>query len=263
VASRPYVLLSAAMSADGYLDDAASQRLILSDAADLDRVDEVRAASDAILVGAETIRRDNPALRVRSAARREGRLHRGLPASPTRVTLTLRGELDPAARFFAGNGTGKLAASLGADHPAADPPLVYAPDAVAGAIRKRLGGVASVIGCGDPLSLRGLLDDLAARGIGRLMVEGGAEVLTQFLTGGLADEFWLAVAPLRVADETAPRLLSGVSDVASLGERSALDDLGALARPGIAGPGRPVAALRLTEVSRCGRMVVLRYQLTG
>ena len=47
---RPYVLLSAAMSADGYLDDASSTRLVLSDEADLDRVDELRAASDAILV---------------------------------------------------------------------------------------------------------------------------------------------------------------------------------------------------------------------
>ncbi|HEY5018350.1 MAG TPA: dihydrofolate reductase family protein, partial [Streptosporangiaceae bacterium] len=55
MATRPYVLLSAAMSADGYLDDASSQRLILSDAADLARVDAVRAASDAILVGGETI----------------------------------------------------------------------------------------------------------------------------------------------------------------------------------------------------------------
>ncbi len=45
VAERPYVLLSAAMSADGYIDDASAARLVLSDAADLDRVDELRAAA--------------------------------------------------------------------------------------------------------------------------------------------------------------------------------------------------------------------------
>jgi 5-amino-6-(5-phosphoribosylamino)uracil reductase len=247
VASRPYVLLSAAMSADGYLDDAASQRLILSDAADLDRVDAVRAASDAILVGGETIRRDNPALRVRSAVRREQRLRRGLSASPARVTLTSGGDLDPAARFFADDGIDKL---------------VYTPAAAAGPVRERLGGVATVVGCGDPLSLPRLLDDLAGRGVGTLMVEGGATVLSQFLSAGLADEFQLAVAPLRVADETAPRLLTGVSEAAALGQLSPLDDLGALARPGGAVPGRRLAELRLTEVSRSGRMVVLRYQLT-
>ena len=55
---RPYVLLSCATSADGYLDDARPQRLILSGPADLDRVDEVRAGCDAILVGAGTVRQD-------------------------------------------------------------------------------------------------------------------------------------------------------------------------------------------------------------
>ena len=64
MAERPYVLLSVAMSVDGCIDDATDTRLILSNDADLDRVDEVRAGCDAILVGAGTIRRDNPALLV-------------------------------------------------------------------------------------------------------------------------------------------------------------------------------------------------------
>lgn len=48
----PYVLLSAAVSLDGYLDDTGPERLLLSSPADFDRVDEVRASVDAILVGA-------------------------------------------------------------------------------------------------------------------------------------------------------------------------------------------------------------------
>lgn len=256
MASRPYVLLSAAMSADGYLDDATDRRLILSDAADLDRVDGVRAGSDAILVGGRTIRRDNPRLRVRSAARREDRLRRGQPASPARVTLTAGGGLDPAARFFAGDGIDKL---------------VYTPAGAASGVRERLGAAATVIGCGDPLSLPRMLADLAGRGIGVLMVEGGAIVLGQFLAAGLADELQLAIAPLRVADEAAPRLLSGVADPAALGNLSTLDDLGTLtdlrapADPGRAsglpGPGRRPGELRLTEASHAGQMVVLRYRL--
>src|SRR5580693_3236663 len=97
---RPYVLLSAAMSADGYIDDASPRRLVLSGPEDLDRVDEVRAGCDAILVGAGTIRADDPRLLVRSAARRAARTARGLPSTPLRVTLTSGGDLDPAARFF-------------------------------------------------------------------------------------------------------------------------------------------------------------------
>ncbi|WP_342215136.1 RibD family protein, partial [Nocardia farcinica] len=60
MSGRPYVLLSAAMSLDGHLDDVGPERLRLSDAADFDRVDRVRAESDAILVGAQTLRRDDP-----------------------------------------------------------------------------------------------------------------------------------------------------------------------------------------------------------
>jgi 5-amino-6-(5-phosphoribosylamino)uracil reductase len=225
VGSRPYVLLSAAMSADGYIDDSAGQRLVLSDAEDLDRVDAVRASCDAILVGAGTVRRDNPGLRVRSAARRRERQGRGWPVSPVRVTLTTGGSLDPAARFFAGDD--------GIDK------LVYLPDPAAGRERERLGLVATVIGCGSALSLPAMLADLAGRGISRLMVEGGAAVIGQFLTAGLADEFQLAIAPLLVADESAPHLVPG--------------------RPGAPAASWP-EELRLTEVSQAGRMAVLRYQ---
>ena len=61
---RPYVLLSCGMSIDGYLDNASGKRLLLSNDADFDRVDDVRASCDAILVGAGTVRLDNPRLLV-------------------------------------------------------------------------------------------------------------------------------------------------------------------------------------------------------
>ena len=85
VSDRPYVLLSCAMSVDGYIDDATSERLRLSNPADLDRVDAVRAGCDAILVGAGTIRADNPKLLIRSEARRKQRAARGKPADLTKV----------------------------------------------------------------------------------------------------------------------------------------------------------------------------------
>ena len=82
---RPYVLLSCATSADGYLDDASPRRLILSGPADLDRVDEVRAGCDAIMVGAQTVRTDNPRLLIRDPRRRARRAARGLPEHPARA----------------------------------------------------------------------------------------------------------------------------------------------------------------------------------
>lgn len=243
MAQRPYVLLSAAMSIDGCLDDASDTRLILSNDADLDRVDEVRAGCDAILVGAGTIRRDNPALLVRSPARRSARIARGQPPSPARVTLTGRGGLDPAARFFtAGEGAR----------------LVYAPAGEAARVAGLLSGAADaasaagsgtveVVAAGDlddpsgQVSLAGMLADLAGRGVQRLMVEGGGIVLTQFLAAGLADELHLAVAPVFVGDPAAPRL----------------------AADGPYAPGPVTAAvagrLHLAEVRLIGDVVLLRY----
>jgi 5-amino-6-(5-phosphoribosylamino)uracil reductase len=222
VTQRPYVLLSVAMSVDGCIDDASGTRLILSNEADLDRVDEVRAASDAILVGAGTIRRDNPALLVRSGARRSARIARRLPASPARVTLTASGDLDASARFFtAGEGAR----------------LVYVPDREQDRVGKRLGGLAGVqvVGVGEHRAgLPAVLADLAARGVRRLMVEGGGSVLAQFLAEGLADELDLVVAPLFVGDPAAPRI-GGVPAAA------------------------PLRRMHLAEVRLIGDVVLMRY----
>ena len=103
---RPYVVLSCAVSLDGCLDGTGEDRLVLSGEADLDRVDAERAAADAILVGAGTIRRDDPRLLVRSARRRAGRSAQGREPQPAGVTITASGDLDPAARFFHGGGEG-------------------------------------------------------------------------------------------------------------------------------------------------------------
>src|SRR3984893_4653886 len=154
---RPYTLLSCGMSIDGYIDTATDERLVLSNDADLDRVDAVRADSDAILVGAATLRNDNPRLLVRAPSRRAERIARGLPPTPIKVTVTSRAQLDPCAAFFATGDTEKL---------------VYCPtDAVAEA-RCRLGAVATVVDGGRPIEMCRISEDLGARGVRRLMVEG-------------------------------------------------------------------------------------------
>jgi 5-amino-6-(5-phosphoribosylamino)uracil reductase len=194
MADRPYTLLSCGMSIDGYLDGTDAARLRLSNAADFDRVDAERARCDAILVGATTVRNDNPRLLIRSPTRRAERVARGLPASPAKVTLTRRGRLDADAAFFTAGDSDKL---------------VYCPSPAAGEVGARLGAVATVVDTGprDDVEVAGVLSDLSARGVNRVMVEGGGTVLTQFLTGDLADELHLVVAPLFVGDSRAPRLV--------------------------------------------------------
>jgi 5-amino-6-(5-phosphoribosylamino)uracil reductase len=299
VSDRPYVLLSCAVSIDGYIDDNSDRRLILSGDADLDRVDEVRAGCGAILVGAATIRRDDPRLLVRSRPRRRERQARGLPPSPVKVTLTSTGDLDPAARFFTAeaaatdHGTATDPEATATDHGTATEPdeaatdygtatdpeatatdygtatdpdevatdhgtatdpeasagagagarasrIVYVASAAADQTRGRLGPVADIVDAGDPIDLGRVLADLASRDIGRLMVEGGGSVLTQFLTAGLADELQLAVAPFFVGDSGAPRFVTDGSY-----------------------PWSREHPARLADVSRLGDVVVLRYALSA
>jgi riboflavin-specific deaminase-like protein len=208
------------MSVDGFIDDTTDERLLLSNAADFDRVDAVRADSDAILIGAVTLRRDNPRLLVNSPERRAAREARGLPPYPLKVTVTASGDLDPDLKFWHHGGA----------------KLVYCPDSVVGKVRDRLGPLAEIARAGENLDFAALLDDLGARGIRRLMVEGGGTVHTQILAAGLADEIQLAVAPFFVGDPTAPRFVNPA-----------------------AFPDGPGSRMTLADVQAVGDVAVLRY----
>src|SRR5881227_3131463 len=98
---RPYTVLSCGVSLDGFIDSTRMQRLRLSNDADFDRVDGVRARCDAILVGAATVRNDNPRLLVRASTRQQERVARGDGPSPVKVTVTAGGQLDACSAFFA------------------------------------------------------------------------------------------------------------------------------------------------------------------
>ncbi len=221
---RPYTLLSCSVSIDGYIGGVDS-RLLLSNDADFDRVDAVRASCDAILVGAATVRIDNPRLLVRSQARREERAAKGLVASPMKVTLTRRAELDPRADFFTAGDAERL---------------VYCARPQVRAARTRLGTVATVVDGGESMDMRKVGVDLAGRGVDRLLVEGGSVVHTQFLTEDLVDELQLTVAPVFVGDSGAPRFVRDGRFPWNPGRRAALVD-----------------------VQKIGDVVLLRYALSS
>lgn len=225
MADRPYTLLSCSMSIDGYLDSATVKRLALSNSADFDRVDDVRASCDAILVGATTVRNDNPRLLVRSAERRADRVARGLAPSPVKVTMTASGGLDPAAQFFQTGDAEKI---------------VYCAGRARADLDRALAGLATVVDAGPCLDMLKISEDLHARGINRLMVEGGGTVMTQFLAADLADELQLVVAPFFVGDSRARRLVSD--------ERF---------------PWTPSRRAPLAEVRQIGDVALLTYALSS
>ncbi|MEU4415726.1 dihydrofolate reductase family protein [Nocardia salmonicida] len=197
------VLLSVAASLDGYIDDASAQRLLLSNTADFDRVDQIRAESDAVLIGAQTLRTDNPRLLVNSAERRAARVAAGKPEYPVKVTVTDSGDLDPHLRFW---------------HTGGDK-LVYTSSAGAAKLGDRLDGLAEVISLGERLALSALVTDLGRRGIHRLMVEGGTGMHTGFLAADLVDEIRLAIAPILVGDPAAPRFVGPAEFPGGAGRR--------------------------------------------
>ncbi|MFC8199408.1 dihydrofolate reductase family protein [Streptomyces sp. NPDC060006] len=223
---HPYVLLSAAVSLDGRLDDTGPERLLLSGPADFDRVDEVRAESDAILVGAGTLRADNPRLLVNSAERRAARVAAGRPEYPLKVTVSGSGDLDPGANFWSTGGE----------------KIVYTSDEGAPKAKEALRGLGvDVVSVGPALDWRAVLTHLHdERGVRRLMVEGGGRVHTQLLQQGLADELQLALAPLVVGEPDAPRLFG----------------------PGEY-PGGPRNRMRLVETRPVGDVVLMRYVPTA
>jgi 5-amino-6-(5-phosphoribosylamino)uracil reductase len=223
VSDRPYVVLSVAASIDGYIDDNNPERLYLSNEADFDRVDEVRATVDAVLIGANTVRRDNPRLRIRSQERRDRRVAAGLPEVPLKVTISSKGQLDPESKFFATEDVEKL---------------VYVPATAVTDATGRLGQVATVVGAGDPLDLDVMLADLAERGVQRLMVEGGGHIHTQFLCAELVDEIHLAIAPFFIGDPDAPRMVVPETFPQDFRHR-----------------------MNLTDVQQIGDIAFLRYQL--
>jgi 5-amino-6-(5-phosphoribosylamino)uracil reductase len=222
---RPYTVLSCAVSVDGYLDSASATRLLLSNEADVDRVDALRASCDAILVGAGTIRADDPRLTVKAPERRRWRVARGLPGTPTKVTVTGRARLDASANFFSVGDTEKL---------------VYCASDALPVARRDLRDVATVLDGGRCVDMRNVCEDLAAQGVQRLMVEGGGTVLTQFLTADLADELHLVIAPLFVGDSRARRFVDDGRFPWHSGRRATL-----------------------AEVRQLGDVVLLRYALSG
>ncbi|MBB5915109.1 5-amino-6-(5-phosphoribosylamino)uracil reductase [Nocardia transvalensis] len=220
---RPYVVSSVAVSIDGYIDDTIPERLHLSNSEDFDRVDQVRTESDAILIGAETLRRDNPRLIIKSDDRRAARVAAGKPGHLQKIVVTRSGDLDAAANFW----------HHGVDE---QRPIVYTTEAGAEKLGDRLGELATVVSLGEAVDFAALLDDLGDRGIGQLMIEGGTSIHTAVLSAGLVDELHVAVAPLLVGQADAPRFVNPAEF-----------------------PGGTRRRMRLVDITQVGDVALLRY----
>jgi 2,5-diamino-6-(ribosylamino)-4(3H)-pyrimidinone 5'-phosphate reductase len=183
--SRPRVHLNCAVSLDGRLAYAGGKRALLSGPSDLARVQGLRAELDAILVGVGTVLADDPSLRVHWEL-----LHRAPCREPLRVILDTHGRVPPTARVLDGTQRTLLATS-------------------AECTRTYPSGVEVLRAGRDEVDLPALLADLGRRGVGSILVEGGAKVLASFLRAGLVDRLTVYVAPVVIGGTTAPPMVGG------------------------------------------------------
>lgn len=190
-----HVVVNAATSADGKLSNRRREQVSISGPDDFDRVDHLRADSDAVMVGIGTVIADDPSLTVDDVARREARERRGKPSNPSRVVVDSTARIPTGARIL-----DDRADSIVLTSEAASDERVAALTAAG----------TDVIHAGDErVDLPAALAALESRGIDRLMVEGGGELIFSLFAGDLVDELSVYVGSMLLGGRDAPTLADG------------------------------------------------------
>ncbi|AKB84550.1 2,5-diamino-6-(ribosylamino)-4(3H)-pyrimidinone 5'-phosphate reductase [Methanococcoides methylutens] len=192
---RPFTFINSAMSADGKISTKERKQVRISGDVDFDRMDELRATSDAIMVGIGTVLADDPSLTVKSKSRRSARKDNGSDEGPIRIVIDSKARTPLDADIFI-KGEGKRIIAVSGSAPE---------DRV-----KMLQQKALVITVGDEqVDLVALLKELYSMGVKRLMVEGGATLNWAMLSNGLVDEIYSFVGNLLIGGTCAPTLVDG------------------------------------------------------
>lgn len=193
---RPFVSINMAMTVDGKITSALREYPRFTSAFDKKNMDRLRAEADAILVGAGTVRADNPALHVRDPEMRALRRALGKPEGLLQVLVSASLELGTASRFLDAAEAGTCIIATVEDAPE----LRVA--SLADKAEIWLLGRAQV-------DLSRLLHKLKQRGVERLLVEGGGELNWGFVRDDLLDELYVTIAPALLGGREAPTLLEG------------------------------------------------------
>lgn len=164
---RPFVVAQLGQSLDGRIATPTGESRWINRDAALDHVHRLRAAVDAVVVGIGTALADDPLLNVRRVAGR----------NPARVVIDPSGRLPAGARCLAEDGARRLVVRAGAGQ---------VPDGVEVIRIAREGGA---------MAPRAIVDALYARGLRRLLLEGGATTVSQFIDARVVDRLHVLVAP--------------------------------------------------------------------
>ncbi len=193
---RPFVFINVAMTADGKIDTFERRGAAISSPRDKERVDQLRAEADAIMVGGKTLLDEDPKLTVRSESLRAERAARGLTPNPIKVGVVTEANIKTDSQFL-NAGPAKIVIFTTPQTSKEQLSLletrgvhVYAHDA-------------------EKVDLQNALAVLKEIGIKRLMVEGGGTLNFELMRLGLVDELTAYVAPMIFGGASAPTLAAG------------------------------------------------------
>ncbi|HUP28315.1 MAG TPA: dihydrofolate reductase family protein, partial [Chloroflexia bacterium] len=196
--NRPFIFINTAMTADGKIDTVEQKGAAISSPSDKERVDRLRAGSDAVMVGGRTLLQEDPRLTVRSGALRAERLARGEAENPAKVGIVSRivdPEEGPTIRSdgkFLNSGPARV--------------VVFTTEQTAAEqiARIREHGATVIVAGERRVDLPQAMQHLRDLGIRRLMVEGGGTLNAALLKLRLVDEINLYIAPLIFGGAAAP-----------------------------------------------------------
>ena len=194
--NRPFVFINIAMTADGKIDTFERKGSAISSQRDKERVDQLRANADAVMVGGRTLLDEDPKLTVKSEVLRAERVARGLSPNPIKVGVVTQAKINADSQFltsgpadiviFTTRQTSKKYLSL---------------------LKSRQVDV--YVDNAEKVNLKRALATLKDLGVNRLMVEGGATLNFELMRLGLVDEITAYVAPMVFGGESAPTMAAG------------------------------------------------------
>ncbi len=164
------VIAQIGQSLDGRIATASGHSKYINGPAGLDHLHRLRSLVDAVVIGVGTALADDPLLTVRRVA----------GPHPARVVLDPNGRLPASAKVFTGDGIRRLLVT--AEGTQCAPPSGVEILALPTADRH--------------IAPPAILAALAARGLRRILIEGGADTVSRFLAAGCLDRLHVMVAPI-------------------------------------------------------------------
>jgi 2,5-diamino-6-(ribosylamino)-4(3H)-pyrimidinone 5'-phosphate reductase len=191
--TRPFVFINVAMTADGKIDTFERKGASISSPKDKERVDKLRAETDAILIGGRTLLDEDPKLIVRSEALRAERLAKGLSANPMKVGVATKADIKPDSNFL---NIGSARIVIFTTHQTSIEQINSL----------RAHHVEVFVHETPRVDLPSALETLKKLGVNRLMVEGGGTMNFELIKLGLVDEITAYIAPMIFGGANAPTM---------------------------------------------------------